>query len=512
MRARYGGRGVSYASGLFGCIAVLVLCSAAAAQEPATLTLTEAIELARRSNPEYLAQRNDAGLADWSVREAYGALLPGVGVNSGLSWQGAGTPRFGILTGDDFGFNQTTSYYSSSYSLGLNYQLSGASLLEPARAKASRRATEAGIESAAALLDKAVTDRYLAVLRAQDDVTLARQELTRARENLKFAEARVAVGAAITLETKQAQVETGRTEVALLQAENLVQIELHRLMQQIGMPLDRPIRLTSTFSVIELPRTQEQLITMALQQNPQLRSARASKDASTSGVRMAKSAYLPSLSMTAGWSGFTRQAANDDFLVQQARDQLASQEQSCIQTNRISAGLTQPLPGTPLDCSQFRLTPQLESDIRQGNDAFPFDFEREPLSLSFGISLPIFQGFTRERQVEEAKAIESDATHRVRAEELRIRTEVTTANLTTVTAHRSVALEERNRLLADEQLTMARERYRVGIGTFLELQEAETVKARADRAYLNAVYDFHVAFSALEAAVGKPLRSVGETR
>jgi hypothetical protein len=38
------------------------------------------------------------------------------------------------------------------------------------------------------------------------------------------------------------------------------------------------------------------------------------------------------------------------------------------------------------------------------------------------------------------------------------------------------------------------------------MQEAETVKARADRAYLSAVYSYHEALAALEAAVGQPLR------
>ena len=77
---------------------------------------------------------------------------------------------------------------------------------------------------------------------------------------------------------------------------------------------------------------------------------------------------------------------------------------------------------------------------------------------------------------------------------------------TTVTALQTVALEESNRQLADEQLAMQRERYRVGVATFLELQDAETIKARADRDYLNAVYAFHVALSQLEAAVGRSLR------
>jgi outer membrane protein TolC len=71
-----------------------------------------------------------------------------------------------------------------------------------------------------------------------------------------------------------------------------------------------------------------------------------------------------------------------------------------------------------------------------------------------------------------------------------------------------VALEERNRALSDEQLRLARERYRIGASSFLDLQEAETVKARADRAYLAAVYSYHEALAGLENAVGRPLREI----
>jgi outer membrane protein len=106
----------------------------------------------------------------------------------------------------------------------------------------------------------------------------------------------------------------------------------------------------------------------------------------------------------------------------------------------------------------------------------------------------------------------SDARYRLRAEELRLKTEIASAFLNVQTARQSVALEERNRELAAEQLLLARERYRVGVGSFLELQDAETIRARADRAYLIAVYSFHEGIAALETAAGQNLRPVGETR
>src|SRR5947208_2637568 len=57
-----------------------------------------------------------------------------------------------------------------------------------------------------------------------------------------------------------------------------------------------------------------------------------------------------------------------------------------------------------------------------------------------------------------------------------------------------------------QQLQLATERYRVGSGTFFELLDAQVAGLRAETDYINAVYDYHKALAALEAAVGRPLR------
>lgn len=492
-------------------LSVTIVTGAAAQQQPVTtLTLDEALELARRNSPSYLMQANDLGPADWAVREAYGALLPGADASIGFGWQDAGQSRFGIFTGDDIGLATTTGYYSSSYSLGLSYRLSGASLMSPGRERARRDATRAGIDAAGTTLDADVTRLYLAVKRAQDGVTLAEQELTRTNENKTLADARVSVGAAVPLEASQAELEVGRAEVALLQARNLVETERLRLLQLIGLPSVGEVTLTTNFGLTDVPWVREDLVAYALDSHPQLVAARADVQVADASVRIARSAYLPSLSLSASLlSGFSREATNGDFLIRQAEDQVAGQISQCQFLNDVVSRLTSPLPGYPVDCSGLMLTDEQRSAILARNNTFPFDYSRDPVSLSLSVSVPIFQGLSRERQVEEARAAASDAAQRIRAEELRIRTDVETAYLNTMTAHRSVELEERNQQLADEQLRIARERYRLGATSFVELIDAETAKAQADRAYLNAIYAFHENLAALEAAVGVRLRAPG---
>ena len=474
------------------------------AQTPAgTLTLEEAIGLARRNNPAFLQQQNDAGLAEWQTREAYGGLLPSSSVSGGVSYQAGGEQRFGSFSGSDLGIGVTPAYYFSDYSLGMRYDLSGATLYGVKQARSSERAVDARISAAAFNLSAAVTRQYLAVLRAQDGVALAQQEQDRASENYTLAEARVSVGAAIPLDEKQAAVELGRAEVAVLQAQNQLVVERLRLGEQIGTPIGESVELVSRFTVGEPPASKDALLERAMSNHPNLTAFRANEQAARAGVRMAQSNYLPTLSMSAGWSGYTRAASSDQFLIDQAEDGLAGAMQQCIATNAVLTRLTEPLPTR--DCSSLVFTPAMADDIRRENNAFPFDFTSQPFGASLTVSLPLFTGFSRQRQVEQAKVTASDAQHQRRAEEMRLRTEVESAYSTLVTARRSEELEGRNRSLADEQLNLARERYRVGAANFLELKDAETLKARADRDYLTALYSYHEALAALQAAVGEPL-------
>ena len=74
-------------------------------------------------------------------------------------------------------------------------------------------------------------------------------------------------------------------------------------------------------------------------------------------------------------------------------------------------------------------------------------------------------------------------------------------------AYEGAVIEERNQVAAEEQLRLASEQYRLGLVSFLQLVEAETVKAQADRALLGAIFTYHQNLASLEATIGAPLRT-----
>lgn len=491
---------------VFVLLAAVGVAAAQDSPDPVVLTLDDAIRLAKRHGPAFRILANDEAAADWRVREAYGLLLPQASAGAALQYQGEGQPLVGSLSLRELGLDRIPATYSSTYSFGLDYSFSPELLARLGEERAQRRATIANVEAAELRLRVDVTRQFLAALGARDAVELARRELESAAENEALARARSRAGAGTELDVKQAEVERGRAEVALLEAEHRARTERLKLMELLGVVLDDEVELHAELEVFAPDWTEEDLIAEALASHPELRSRRAAEAAGRAGERAAKGAFLPTLSLSVNWSGYTRRIGSDEYLLANAHASARSARSSCERMNLISAGLSQPLPDHPVDCSIHDLTPSDEARILAENDVFPFDFTRQPVMAQLRVSIPVFQGFARRRRLEAARAAAEDAREERRAEELARRRSVAEAVLTLETAYRRTVLEERNAAAAAEQLRLARQRYRLGAGTFLELSQAEATKASADRDRLGAIYAFQEALVALEAAVGRRLR------
>lgn len=495
-------------------VLMVLICAHPADAQQRSLTLEDAIDLARRNSPSFLQTLNDRGPADWAVRSATADLFtPSADVSFGTAWQDEGQQRLGSFT------TREPAVLLSQYSVDVSYQLNGSTLFRPGQRRAERRAVERGIEDAELQLRDRVSSAYIEVLRLQERAEQAARELRRSEEHLRLARAREEVGTGTRLETMQADVARGRAEIALLQAENAARVAKLRLVQALGVEMaPDEIELVSEFSVFEPTWSLDELTPAAMSRHPTLVARRASRDAANAGVKVARSAYFPSLSLNASWRGFTREETNPgvtiDRLVDQQRTNALFERQSCNQLADLydATGLTPPAPFD--DCSVLAFTSQdsasLASGFRSQNDQFPFDFQNEPVTLSAFFSLPLFTNFDRQLQVEQAVVQRNDLDHQIRELELQIRTDVTEAYHNLETAYRTVQLQRENTERAGEELRLAQERYQLGAGTFLELLDSQTLAAQAEVDQIEAVYSFHQALTALEAAVGRQLEDPGD--
>ena len=415
------------------------------AQAPAIrLSLADALDLARRHNPIYRQVLNDRWAAARDNRSAtLNLITPNADMGASMYVSQAGTRSFSGLAFRVPGVRQ------QSYSFGLSYALSGATLSSRGLTGSILNAVDQDIAGAEMQLATSVRSAYLTVLQMRAQEELARRTLERGREGLALAQARHAVGQTTLIDVRREEVARGNAEVALLRANQNVQNSILSLYGVLGVGAPAQVALTDSFPVAELVWSADQLVARALRENPGLNALRARASWATWNVRVSRSLYLPSLFASAG--------------VGKSR--------------------------TMVDTTGASWVPQ-----------------SNPWSVSIGVQLPLYDGLSRSVRTASARAQQDDIDHAIRASELAVAAQVTAAFNTLQAAYRTIAIQEANRTASTEALELATQRYRVGSGSYIELLDARVGAERADADYVGAVYEYHRAIANLENAVGRPLR------
>jgi outer membrane protein len=379
----------------------------------ATLSLADALNLAIHNNPTHLSVVNNRRTADAAVRSAAGQLLPSADASFNAQRQQGGTQIFG---GTSLGASSDIN--QSQYSIGIGYRINRASFITPKVERANRDAVEADITGDAQVLRANVTQQYLAVLQAQDRASLQDTLLVQAQSQLVLAKARVLVGSGTQLDINSAEVTVGQQQVQVIQARNQIEIEKLRLFQQLGVEQPTNVVLTTQFTDMSAPPPLAELLASARTANPVVLALRSREKVANLNVKAVRSEYSPTLSINTGLSGYTYSYANPDFLVQQASAQAISSRQSCIRTEEVRAALN--LSNQLSQCQAITFTDAQAAALRSSNRQFPFNFQNAPKSISATLSLPLFDGFSREQRVQEALASSDDARFNVRAVSIHI--------------------------------------------------------------------------------------------
>jgi len=477
----------------------LSLSAAAQSAPPSSLTLEDALGIAKRNNPVFQQQLSGRTRASLALRSAYGAFLPGADASFGAGYRQGKQEFFGGVA-----FGATSDIISSNWGLNFNARMSASSLSEVRRAKANLEAAEADIAAADVGLRAAVVNQFLTALQSTATAALQDSLLGKVQLDLQLAKAKAGVGSGTTLDVKRAEVAVGQQQVAALRAHNTAEVEQVKLFQQLGVERPGPVTLvpmtTATAPSFEL----SQLMEIARKSNPTLAGYQSRQGAAALGVKSARGAYTPTLSLGAQLGGYSTQYKNADVLVAQAQGSLASSQASCFTTDSIRRGAG--LSSIAARCNSYVMTPAQAQSIRDANKTFPFDFTSSPYNLSLTVSMPLFDKFGREQRLQEAQIARQNAGYDVRRQELQMAADVTSAWTSLQAAYRTVGLQEQNAAAAQEALALAQERYRVGASTFVELVQARNDYERASTDRIGAVYDYHRAWAALENAVGRPLR------
>jgi outer membrane protein TolC len=280
-----------------------------------------------------------------------------------------------------------------------------------------------------------------------------RTTLEEARTNLVAAEERRRVGLATVADVLQARTAASQAQLDLQTIEGNVQTTRGALALALGLPANLPYDVDSSAAiapVAALADSVNAIIATALQGRPDLAASRAEVEAALSDVTEARGALFPSLGFSA------------------------------------TGGRT------------------YATTIPNGANSY---------SLSLGLTIPIFNGFSRQHDLRAAQ-FEAEAA-RARTETLRqeVVFQVFSAYYALQTATRRVRTSEDLLASATQSNEVALARYKAGVGSVLDLLAAQSALASARAQQVDARLAWSVSLSqlahdagVLDPGVERPLR------
>lgn len=123
-------------------------------------------------------------------------------------------------------------------------------------------------------------------------------------------------------------------------------------------------------------------------------------------------------------------------------------------------------------------------------------------AIGVNMSIPIFNGFLYSAEASEAKYRAQAAAENTRDLRDRIARDVRTAWLAANTAFQRVDVSAELAKQADLSLNLAQSRYQLGLGSIVELSQAQLQQTDAAISYVNAQYQYRLALSTLNFEIG----------
>jgi outer membrane protein len=434
--------------------AVLVLIMAAGiclGQE--RLTLDQSIQIALEKSPVMLKARAEIIAAEGMAGQATAGFLPQLSLNASLGkyysepqtmqvdMTGTGSP-----SAVSFGVDEEAD--TTSYSASLTQALFTGGKLQSSLAMANK-----GLEIAKEELRKIseevkfnVINAYYGVSRAQKFVELSEQSVKMAKTHLDRVNALLKVGMSTKADLLRVEVQVAQAEMGLTKAKQGLEIARNNFNNTLGRDLDARVELAEVkYESAEITiYDYKELLKIAYEDRPDWKQYVLAKKVSEDEIGLACSGLWPMLSLVGSY------------------------------------------------------------DI--GSTKYPsYQSDTKTWTAMLSGSWNIFDGTATWNKIKEAKA-KVDAQ---RANETSVKRavalEVKDANFAVQSAKDNLAAARKARELAEENLEIAELRYDSGVGTNLEVIDAQLALTQSRTDYLQAQHDLQIAQARINKVVGSKI-------
>lgn len=451
-----------------------------------TYSLERAINTALGNSHDLLAAERGLAIAEQQVREAWGSVLPDVSANASYSRnlrvQEAFLPAFifdptaspdevvPVRFGSDntwqagLNFNQPLFEYTAFVGVG------AAGRFRSLQNEVVRGTTQEVVT--------AVRRAYLDVLLAVEEHRLIESSVERLRQTLLETQAMNRAGLTSDYDVLRFEVQLANLAPNLQRAANVVAERKRTLLIEMGMDLERAIEVEGSLSELQAddvaansdPNLRllavvgpplrdsldlEALQRLAVRRRSQVRQQELTIDLESTRVAVLKAEYFPTLSLFTNYNVTAQENGSPDFFGSA--------------NNRTTSAVT-----------------------------------------GVSVSFPLFRGFSRDARVQQARATVQQEEARLQRLTKEIESELRTVIAEMDEARLRVASQRRAVAQAARGFEIASVEYREGVGSQLQVTDAENALRQSEFNYAQAVYDYLVARVRLDAAAGTVPEAAGE--
>ncbi|MEE9166355.1 MAG: TolC family protein [Candidatus Neomarinimicrobiota bacterium] len=403
-------------------------------------TLSDCIRVALENQPGIRIARLRVQSSLAGVKGSLANILPTVSYRAGYLNQGS-------YVNPEIAFTVPESeYYSGGISLNQTIYDGGRWWNQIAAANTLYEYTNISKTQTRITVILEVKKAFYQYLKNLQLLEVSRQSVELAKHQLELVKHQYEVEAVARTDLLKQRVQLGNMEVDALNQEAATTNSFNELANAMGLEVGTEFSVLDNPEVNPVPMESFPVVWKKVTEtNPSLLAQQMQVDNSALALKIARSGYFPTLSLSVGYDGSST-----------AFDQLY----------------------TDVD-KHWRLQTRLS------------------------VSYPLFTGFSRSTQVEGSRLeykIERE-NQRTLLRNLQVQLDFTMRQLSNL--DKMIPIFEETRQSAEEDQRLARERYNLGAATILDVLDAQLSVARANSSLVRAIYDRKILQAQLDALLGK---------
>lgn len=441
----------------------------------APINLTQAIQIAMANNTQIKRSLLSLKTADQQVRSAWGELLPEVSGTASYTRNielpvfffpadptDPDSPLQAIQAGEDNNWNAGLSVSQTLFRGEAFVGVNSSKLFKTVQAE-NLRATTQNIVTETRLA-------YYNVLVAKEQLRLQQESVKRLRENLEENQAREDAGLIDRYAVLQVEVQLSNQEPQLTQAAYGVKEAYRQLKLVMGLPINMPLTIKGNLGSYEiLNQTAAAGVNQDIKQVNRMTPYSFEKEKKLMNVAT---------------------DMRGDIRVIEQQNRLKKKEIKSIKARFL-----------PTLSANYNLNYQAQEP---GTPTFFGNDMNRVRTQSFGLTLdvPIFQGFQRSTDVQIAKIEKKDLELQKEFAIRSARNEIESAREALNEAIETAPAREKALRQAQEGYERARKRLENGLGSQIDVTEAEFQLRQAELNYAQTVYDYLSAKARYDDAIG----------